>query len=274
MPYAYNEEYYFLTNWTMPKLNANLTMMFNEFDFMERFKQARHQGFQGVEILFPYEYSSEKIKTELLKHELELVLFNMPPGDFKAGDRGLACIPDRVSEFRESVQTAIMYALSLNCKKLHCMAGLRPSTGANLIIEKTFIENIRFAADACRSHKIDVLIEPINNRDMPGYFLNYSQQAAKLIEAIDRPNVGLQYDIYHMQIMEGDLAPSIESLLPQIKHMQLADTPGRHEPGTGEINYSFLLSRIDDLGYEGWIGCEYRPEKDTISGLEWIKPFL
>lgn len=258
----------------MPKLNANLTMMFNEFDFLDRFKQARQQGFQGVEILFPYEYSLEKIKTELLNNKLELVLFNMPPGDFKAGDRGLACIPTRVSEFRDSVQTAISYAVSLNCKKLHCMAGLKPSADTDTIIEETFIENIRFAADACRAHNINVLIEPINNRDMPGYFLNYSRQATRLIEAIDRPNVGLQYDIYHMQIMEGDLAPSIELLLPQIKHMQLADTPGRHEPGTGEINYSFLLSIIDTLGYEGWIGCEYRPQKNTISGLDWIKPYL
>jgi hydroxypyruvate isomerase len=154
------------------------------------------------------------------------------------------------------------------------MAGLKPSADTDTIIEETFIENIRFAADACRTHNINVLIEPINNRDMPGYFLNYSRQATRLIEAIDRPNVGLQYDIYHMQIMEGDLAPSIESLLPQIKHMQLADTPGRHEPGTGEINYSFLLSIIDTLGYEGWIGCEYRPQKNTISGLDWIKPYL
>jgi hydroxypyruvate isomerase len=258
----------------MPKLNANLTMMFNEFDFLDRFKQARQQGFQGVEILFPYEYSLEKIKTELLNNKLELVLFNMPPGDFKAGDRGLACIPTRVSEFRDSVQAAISYAVSLNCKKLHCMAGLKPSADTDTIIEETFIENIRFAADACRAHNINVLIEPINNRDMPGYFLNYSRQATRLIEAIDRPNVGLQYDIYHMQIMEGDLAPSIESLLPQIKHMQLADTPGRHEPGTGEINYSFLLSIIDTLGYDGWIGCEYRPQKNTISGLDWIKPYL
>ena len=258
----------------MPKFNANLTMMFNEFDFMERFKQARQQGFKGVEILFPYAHPKEEIGEELSKNNLELVLFNMPPGDFETGDRGLACIPDRIAEFQESVSTAINYAAPLNCKKFHCMAGLRPSTGNNEIIEETFIENVRFAADACRAHKIEVLIEPINNRDMPGYFLNYSDQATKLIEAIDRPNVGLQYDIYHMQIMEGDLTPSIESLLPQIRHMQLADTPGRHEPGTGEINYAFLLSTIDDLGYEGWIGCEYRPEKDTISGLEWIKPYL
>ena len=257
----------------MPKFNANLTMMFNEFNFMERFKHAHEQGFMGVEILFPYAYPKEAIGDQLSKNDLDLVLFNMPPGDLEAGDRGLACIPGRTSEFRDTVNTAINYATPLNCKRLHCMAGLKPTDNSDNLIEQTFIENIQFAADVCREHQIEVLIEAINTRDIPGYFLNYSHQAEKLIKAINRPNVGFQYDIYHMQIMEGDLAVTIEKLLPQIKHMQLADTPGRHEPGTGEINYPFIFDTIDALGYEGWIGCEYRPKKDTISGLNWIQDY-
>ena len=258
----------------MPKFNANLTMMFNEFDFMGRFKQAHLHGFMGVEILFPYAYPQDEVGDTLLKNNLELVLFNMPPGDFEAGDRGLACLPDRISEFQDNVHIAINYAAPLNCKRLHCMAGLTPAQHSNEIIEETFIHNVRFAADLCRDHNIEVMIESINTRDIPGYYLNYSYQAERLLEMIDRPNVGFQYDIYHMQIMEGDLAPTIERLIPHIKHMQLADTPGRHEPGTGEINYSFIFSAIDALGYDGWIGCEYRPLKDTISGLDWIKPYL
>ena len=259
---------------TMPKFNANLTMMFNEFDVMERFKQAHLCGFKGVEILFPYAYSHHEVGETLSKNNLELVLFNMPPGDFEAGDRGLACLPNRMSEFQDNVHTAINYAAPLNCKKLHCMAGLTPAQYSNALIEETFIQNIQFAADLCQVHNIEIMIEPINTRDIPGYFLNYSDQAKRLMKKIDRSNVGLQYDIYHMQVMEGDLAPTIKRLLPQIKHIQLADTPGRHEPGTGEINYPFVFSTLDALGYDGWIGCEYQPQKDTISGLNWLTPYL
>lgn len=258
----------------MPKLNANLTMMFNEFEFIERFKQAKSQGFKAVEFLFPYAHQVEDIKRALTQNDLELILFNMPPGNFEAGDRGMACIPARILEFQQSVEKAVDYAATLNCKKLHCMAGLEPANASIDEAEKAFVKNLRFAADLCKKHDIEVLIEPINTRDMPGYYLNHSEQAIKLLSLIDRPNVSLQYDIYHMQIMEGDLIPSIERLLPHIKHMQLADTPGRHEPGTGEINYSVVLNAIDNLGYKEWIGCEYRPQIDTISSLNWIKPYL
>ncbi len=258
----------------MPKFNANLSMMFQEFDFLGRFSQARSAGFTGVEVLFPYDFEPDTIRNNLEQHALELVLMNAPPGNFDAGDRGLACIPTRTGEFQDSIDTAIRYATALDCRRLHCMAGLKPQHVPTEVAEQTFIHNIQFAADQAISHGIDIMVEPINIRDMPNYFLNYSSQATDLIKRIDRQNVKLQYDIYHMQIMEGDLAHTIQSLLPMIGHMQLADTPGRHEPGTGEINYSFLFDHIDRCGYQGWIGCEYRPKNDTASGLNWIKPHL
>ena len=258
----------------MPKFNANLSMMFQEFEFLGRFSQAQSAGFTGVEVFFPYDFEPDTIRNNLEQHALELVLMNAPPGNFDAGDRGFACIPTRTGEFQDSIDTAIRYATALDCRRLHCMARLKPQHAPTEVAEQTFIHNIQFAADQAISHGIDIMVEPINIRDMPNYFLNYSSQATDLIKRIDRQNVKLQYDIYHMQIMEGDLAHTIQSLLPMIGHMQLADTPGRHEPGTGEINYSFLFDHIDRCGYQGWIGCEYRPRTDTASGLNWIKPHL
>ena len=258
----------------MPKLNANLSMMFNEFDFPKRFDAAAKAGFKGVEFLFPYAYEKGLIAETLERNQLEMVLFNMPPGDWDAGDRGMACDPARKSEFQDNVGIALDYALALKCKQIHCMAGLKPRGVGDDQMRDAYIENLQFAGKALAAHGISVLIEAINTRDIPGFYLNYSRQAFDIMHYADVPNLAFQYDIYHMQIMEGDLAPTIESKLAKIGHMQLADTPGRHEPGTGEINYPFLFDFIDRIGYKGWIGCEYRPAGDTEAGLGWAKPFL
>ena len=258
----------------MPKLNANLSMMFNEFEFPERFDAAAKAGFKGVEFLFPYAYEKGLIAETLERNRLEMVLFNMPPGDWDAGDRGMACDPARKSEFQDNVGIALDYALALKCKQIHCMAGLKPRGVGDDQMRDAYIENLQFAGKALAAHGISVLIEAINTRDIPGFYLNYSRQAFDIMHYADVPNLAFQYDIYHMQIMEGDLAPTIESKLAKIGHMQLADTPGRHEPGTGEINYPFLFDFIDRIGYKGWIGCEYRPAGDTEAGLGWAKPFL
>jgi len=258
----------------VPKLNANLSMMFNEFDFPERFDAAAKAGFKGVEFLFPYAYEKSLLAETLERNGLELVLFNMPPGDWDAGDRGMACDPARKAEFQDNVGIALDYALALKCKQIHCMAGLKPRGVGDDQMRDTYIANLQFAGKALATHGISVLIEAINTRDIPGFYLNYSRQAFDIMHYADVPNLAFQYDIYHMQIMEGDLGPTIESNLGKIGHMQLADTPGRHEPGTGEINYPFLFDFIDRIGYKGWIGCEYRPAGNTEAGLDWAKPYL
>lgn len=258
----------------MPKLNANLSMMFNEVDFLERFGAAAKAGFKGVEFLFPYAYDKNQLAEIVGQHKLQVVLFNMPPGDFAAGDRGLACNPARTGEFQEGVGKAVDYALTLNCKLLHCMAGLKPVGVNEETMRATYIANLQFAAKELARHGITLLIEAINTRDIPGFYLNYSDQAFDIMHYAGMPNLKFQYDIYHMQIMEGDLAPTIEKNLDKIAHMQLADTPGRHEPGTGEINYDFLFRHIDSIGYQGWIGCEYRPAAATEAGLGWAKAYL
>ena len=258
----------------MPKLSANLSMMFNEVDFPVRFDAAAKAGFKGVEFLFPYAYDKSLLVETLERNRLEMVLFNMPPGDWEAGDRGMACDPARSAEFQDSVGLAVDYALALNCKKVHCMAGLKPRGVGDKQMRDTYIANLQFAGKALAKHGISVLIEAINTRDIPGFYLNYSEQAFDIMHYADVPNLAFQYDIYHMQIMEGDLAPTIENNLAKIGHMQLADTPGRHEPGTGEINYPFLFDFIDRIGYKGWIGCEYRPAGKTEDGLEWAKRYL
>jgi len=258
----------------VPKLNANLSMMFNEVDFPERFDAAAKAGFKGVEFLFPYAYEKNLLAESLERNRLEMVLFNMPPGDWEAGDRGLACDPARTTEFQDNVGVALDYALALKCKQVHCMAGLKPRGVGDAQMRHTYISNLQFAGKAFAKHGISVLIEAINTRDIPGFYLNYSAQAFDIMHYANVPNLAFQYDIYHMQIMEGDLAPTIEKHLSNIGHMQLADTPGRHEPGTGEINYPFLFDFIDRVGYEGWIGCEYRPAGKTVDGLGWAKSYL
>lgn len=258
----------------MPNFAANLTMMFNEVDFLERFPAAARAGFEGVEYLFPYAYDKGVLAELLQAHGLKQVLHNLPPGDWQGGERGIACHPDRVGEFQESVATAIEYATVLGCKQLNCLAGIRPATVSADKLHETFVHNLKFAAAELKRAEIRLLIEPINTRDIPGFYLNYSRQALDIIKDVGSDNLYLQYDIYHAQVMEGDLTRTIETHLDLIKHMQLADNPGRHEPGTGEINYPFLFDTLDRLGYQGWIGCEYKPHTTTEAGLGWIRPYI
>lgn len=258
----------------MPKFCANLTMLFNENDFLERFNAAAAAGFRGVEYLFPYAYPREQLAEKLRQHKLTQVLHNLPSGDWAKGERGIACIPGRQGEFQDGVGRAIEYAKALGCRQLNCLAGIAPKDAPAEKARETFIANLRFAAAKLEQAQIRLLIEPCNTRDLPGFYLNRSQQALEIIREVGSANLFLQYDIYHMQVMEGDLAPTIERNRALIRHMQLADNPGRNEPGTGEINYPFLFDFIDRLGYEGWIGCEYKPKARTAEGLGWIKSYL
>jgi hydroxypyruvate isomerase len=249
-------------------------MLFNEVDFLDRFEAAAKAGFNGVEYLFPYPYPKEQLAEKLAKHRLTQVLHNLPAGDWAKGERGIACLPQRVGEFQDGVGKAIEYATTLGCKQVNCLAGIAPSGLAADKLQETFAANLKFAADKLKAAGIRLLIEPCNTRDIPGFYLNHSKQALAIIDQVGSDNLHLQYDIYHMQIMEGDLAPTIQRNLARIPHMQLADNPGRNEPGTGEINYPFLFQFIDRLGYAGWIGCEYKPAKTTVEGLAWVKPYL
>ena len=258
----------------MPKFAANLTMLFNEVDFLDRFEAAARAGFEGVEYLFPYDYDADALVERLQEHGLTQVLHNLPAGDWDAGERGTACHPDRVNEFRDGVGTAIEYATALGCKQVNCLAGIVPRSVSAAKAHETFVENLRFAAPALEEAGIRLVIEPINTIDIPGFFLNRTYQGRSIISEVASPNLFLQHDIYHMQIMEGDLARTIEQNLDVIAHMQLADNPGRHEPGTGEINYPYLFDLIDASGYEGWIGCEYIPSTTTEEGLGWIRDHI
>ena len=254
----------------MPKFNANLTMLFNEVPFLDRFQAAAGAGFKGVEFLFPYAFDKDAIAERLDQHGLVQVLHNLPAGDWDAGERGIACHPDRVGEFQDGVGRAIEYATALGCRQLNCLAGIAPAGVDAEKVHATFVANLRFAAARLEEAGIRLLVEPINTFDIPGFHLNRTAQAIALIEEVGSPNLWLQHDVYHMQRMEGELANTIARHLPRIAHMQIADTPGRHEPGTGEINYAWLFRYIDQLGYEGWIGCEYKPAAGTREGLGWI----
>ncbi len=258
----------------MPRFAANLTMLFNEVDFLDRFAAAAGAGFRAVEYLFPYGYDKNELAEKLAEHDLSQVLHNLPAGDWAAGDRGLACLPGRVGEFQDGVGRAIDYARALGCPRVNCLAGIAPADADRDELRRTLVENLRFAARELERAGIVLLIEPINTRDIAGFYLNRSDQALALIAEVGSANLKLQYDVYHMQIMEGDLAPTIERHLATIGHMQIADTPGRHEPGTGEINYGFLFDFIDASGYGGWIGCEYKPRTTTSDGLDWLAPYL
>ncbi len=254
----------------MPKFCANLTMLFNEVAFMDRFAAAAKAGFQGVEYLFPYDYDKSVLAETLAQNNLTQVLHNLPAGNWAAGERGIACHPQRTAEFEEGVALAIDYATALGCQQVNCLAGIRPAQLDPSDARATFIRNLQFAAPKFKAAGIKLLIEPINTRDIPGFFLNYSKQAIDIIQAVGSDNLFLQYDLYHMQIMEGDLARGIETNLALIPHLQIADNPGRHEPGSGEINYPFLFGHIDRIGYTGWIGCEYKPATTTEAGLGWM----
>ena len=253
----------------MPKFAANLTMLFNELSFFDRFAAAKATGFTGVEYLFPYDFEKAVLGELLEQYGLTQVLHNLPAGNWGAGERGIAILPDRVAEFRDGVRQAIDYAKALGCGQLNCLVGIVP-VGADLHeLNKVLVKNLRFAADALASQHIRLLIEPINTRDIPGFFLNRTEQAVQLISDVGSDNLFIQYDIYHMQVMEGDIAPTLRKHLARIAHVQLADNPGRNEPGTGEINYPFLFRHLDEIGYRGWVGCEYKPKTTTVEGLGW-----
>ncbi|WP_237387973.1 2-oxo-tetronate isomerase [Xenorhabdus sp. Sc-CR9] len=254
----------------MAKFAANLSVMFNDAPFIERFERAANAGFKGVEYLFPYEESIEVLVEVLQKHQLTQVLFNMPAGDWNSGDRGIACLPGREKAFINGVHKALEYALALNCKQVHVMAGKLDKQFTQEQQRECYITNIRYAADVMAEHGINVLIEPINIRDIPDYFLTTQNQAESLLKAINRENVFIQLDIYHCQIMEGDLLRTIERLWGKFSHIQIASVPDRHEPDSGEVNYFWLFKKLDEMGYKGWFGCEYHPVGYTEEGLGWL----
>ena len=255
----------------MPKFNANLTMLFNEVPFLDRFQAAAEAGFKGVEFLFPYAFDKNEIVERLEKHGLAQVLHNLPAGNWEGGERGIACHPDRIGEFQDGVGRAIDYATALGCKQINCLAGIAPAGVDADTLRKTLVDNLRFAAGKLEDAGIRLLVEPINTFDIPGFYLNGTAQAIALIDEVGSDNLFLQHDIYHMQRMEGELANTIAKHLSRIAHMQIADNPGRNEPGSGEINYAWLFLFIDQLGYDGWIGCEYKPAAGTREGLGWIQ---
>lgn len=258
----------------MPKFAANLTMLFNEVPFLDRFQAAAQAGFDAVEFLFPYPYPAAELAERLEANRLRLVLHNLPAGNWEAGERGIACLPERIGEFQEGVGRAIEYAKALKVPQLNCLVGI-PTAGVDADTARaTIVANLRFAADALKKEGIKLLVEPCNAYDIPGFALNRSSEGLDVIRAVGSDNLFLQYDIYHMQRMEGELAATIEKHLPQIAHIQLADNPGRHEPGTGEIHYPFLFAHLDRIGYDGWIGCEYKPATTTAAGLGWAADHL
>jgi hydroxypyruvate isomerase len=254
----------------MPRFAANLSMLFTEVPFLDRFERAAHAGFQAVEFMFPYPYSAADILGRMQEHRLQLVLHNLPAGDWDAGERGIACIPGREREFRNGVGQAIEYARVLGVPQLNCLVGKTPAGADAGRVHATLVENLRYAALQLADAGLKLLVEPVNSYDIPGFHLNRSAQTLALLDEVGAPNLFLQYDIYHMQRMEGELAATLTRQLPRIAHIQLADNPGRNEPGTGEINYPFLFAHLDRIGYSGWIGCEYKPAGRTEDGLAWI----
>lgn len=255
----------------MPRFAANLTMLFNERPFLDRFEAAAEAGFTAVEFLFPYDFEPDAIAQRLDRHGLTLALHNLPAGDWAKGERGIACHPDRVEEFKAGVPRAIEYAKALGCRQLNCLAGIAPVGVDPAVARRTFVTNLKFAAMELDKAGLRLLIEPINTRDIPRFFLNRTDQALEIIDAVGAPNLALQYDVYHMQIMEGDVARTIETHLDRIAHIQIADNPGRHEPGTGELNWTFLFQHLDRIGYHGMVGCEYKPATTTEAGLGWFR---
>jgi len=265
----------------MPRFAANLSLLYNDVDFLDRFAVAARDGFKAVEYLFPYAYPAQALATRLQANGLQQVLFNAPPGDWAAGERGLASLPGREAEFREGIATALDYARALHCPSIHVMAGLVPQGADAAAVRATYVANVRHAAEQAAPHGIQILLEPINGRDMPGFFLSRQDQAHTLIAEIGAANVKVQMDLYHAQIVEGDLAMKIRQYLPtgNVGHLQIAGVPERHEPDVGEVNYTYLFKLLDRLGYDGWIGCEYRPARGaaphaTSDGLGWLKPWL
>ncbi len=254
----------------MPKFSANLSMLFTEVPFLARFEVAAKAGFKGVEVQFPYAFETKQIAEKIESTGLELVLFNLPAGDWDAGDRGIAANPARVGEFRDGVGKALEVAKKLGVTQLNCLGGLAPEGVPEEKIRQTFVDNLKFAGGELKKAGLRLLVEPVNYLDVPGVYLFHTQKALDLIKETGADNIFLQHDIYHMQRMEGELANTIKANIAMIRHMQIADSPGRNEPGTGEINYRFLFRLIDELGYDGWIGCEYHPKTTTLEGLGWM----
>ena len=254
----------------MPRFAANVSMLFTEAPFLDRFALAARAGFAAVECQFPYEAPAAEIRARLDDHGLAMVLHNLPAGDWAAGDRGLAGLPDRAGEFRAGVPRAIAYAHALGVKQLNCLAGIAPAGVDAEAVHRTLVDNLRFAARALAAEGLALLVEPINTFDIPGFIVNRTAQCVALLDEVGEANAFVQYDAYHMQRMEGELAGTLARHLPRIAHVQVADNPGRHEPGTGEIRFEFLFAQLDRLGYGGWVGCEYRPAGRTDVGLDWM----
>ena len=266
----------------MPRFAANLTLLYNEHDFPDRFAAAAADGFKGVEFLFPYAHRATDLADRLHAHGLQQVLFNAPPGDWDAGERGLACLPGREAEFRDGFAMALEYARVLDCPRIHVMAGLAPEGTSRAALQATYEANLSWAAQQAQAEGRNVLIEPINTRDIPGYFLNRQDEAHRIVQAIGAPNLQVQFDLYHCQIVEGDVATKLRQYLPtgRVGHIQIAGVPMRHEPDLGELNYGYLFDVLDEVAascnWPGWVGCEYRPARGTVpgatsAGLGWMK---
>lgn len=255
----------------MPRFAANLSMLFTEVPLLERFDRAARAGFSSVEVQFPYEAPAAAVRDRLTASRLKMVLHNLPAGDWAAGDRGIAVDPARVAEFRAGVARAIEYATVLEVPRLNCLAGKAPAGADPSVVHRTFVENLRFAAAELKRHGLKLLIEPVNTYDVPGFWLNRTAQAVAILDEVGADNAFVQYDVYHAQRSEGELAATIEKFLPRIGHIQVADNPGRHEPGSGEIRYDFLFGFLDRIGYAGHVGCEYKPAGTTEAGLTWLE---
>ena len=255
----------------MPRLAANLSLLFPELDFLDRFAAAAAAGFRYVEYQFPYGYPADEVAHAARGAGVQVVLHNLPAGDMGGGERGIACLPGRERQFQSGVALAVDYAKAASCPRLNCLAGLAPADRRHF---NTLVGNVRYAARRLAEVGVQLVLEPINTRSVPGFFLTGSRQAIDVLDAAGEGNAFLQYDVFHMQIMEGDLAATIERLLARIGHLQIADVPDRHEPGTGEVNFDFLLAHLDRIGYSGWVGCEYNPRGDTVEGLKWARSWL
>jgi len=261
----------------MPRFAANLSLLYPDVPFLDRFEAAARDGFAAVEYLFPYAYPPAELAARLRDCQLQQVLFNAPPGDWDAGERGLACLPGREQAFRAGVTQALAYAQALSCPRVHMMAGRLPEDGTLMDIYATYVNNLRWAARLAAQQGVQVLIEPINPHDMPGYYLQRQDVAHQVLEDVGEPNLRVQMDLYHCQIVEGDLTRKLRQYLPtgRVGHIQIAGVPDRHEPDVGELNYPHLLALLDALGYDGWVGCEYRPRRTeaggTSAGLSWLK---
>jgi hydroxypyruvate isomerase len=258
----------------MPRFAANLSMLFNEVAFLERFEKAQNAGFRAVEFMSPFEHPAQAVAQRLHDHDLEMVLFNMPAGDRPRGDRGIACQPARQAEFRESVKVALEYAHKLEARYINCLAGIAPAGVEQATLHGTYVENLRYVCEAAKQADVKVVIEPLNPIDFPGFLLTRTDQAAAIVAEVDADNLGIEYDVYHAQVAEGNLAATLERFLPKIWHMQVADVPTRQEPGTGEVRFEYLFAELDRMGYAGWIGCDYHPSTTDDRHMDWVRQYL